>query len=73
MPTLVKDARNRSPFWICCYSAADGRRLKKSGDGSEDRLQGFFLWDGSEEKFDCWSNFVGDGSEAPEMDGSEVS
>jgi hypothetical protein len=59
MPTLVKDARNRSPFWICCYSAADGRRLKKSGDGSE-------------ETFDCWSNFVGDGSEAPEMDGSEA-
>src|SRR5215472_595905 len=30
MPSLVKDARKRSPFWICCYTAADGRRLKKS-------------------------------------------
>ncbi len=30
MPTLIKDARARSPFWICCYTAADGRRLKKS-------------------------------------------
>jgi integrase len=30
MATLVKDVRNRSPFWICCYTASDGRRLKKS-------------------------------------------
>jgi integrase len=30
MPTLVKDSRGRSPFWVCCYVAADGRRLKKS-------------------------------------------
>ncbi len=30
MPTLVKDSLSRSPFWICCYTAADGRRLKKS-------------------------------------------
>lgn len=30
MPTLVKDPRERSPFWICCYTSADGRRLKKS-------------------------------------------
>ncbi len=30
MGTLVKDVRNRSPYWICCYTAADGRRLKKS-------------------------------------------
>ncbi len=30
MPTLTKDSRERSPFWICCYRAADGRRLKKS-------------------------------------------
>jgi integrase len=30
MPTLLKDARGRSPFWICCYTSADGRRLKKS-------------------------------------------
>src|SRR5216684_4320809 len=30
MATLTKDARERSPYWICCYNAADGRRLKKS-------------------------------------------
>ena len=30
MATLTKDSEGRSPFWICCYTAADGRRLKKS-------------------------------------------
>ncbi|MEJ0000853.1 MAG: site-specific integrase [Verrucomicrobiota bacterium] len=30
MATLVKDSNNRSPYWIACYTAADGRRLKKS-------------------------------------------
>src|SRR5260370_25537213 len=30
MATLTKDSRERSPYWICCYTAADGRRLKKS-------------------------------------------
>jgi integrase len=30
MPSLTKDSRERSPYWICCYTAADGRRLKKS-------------------------------------------
>lgn len=30
MATLTKDARKRSPYWICCYTAAGGRRLKKS-------------------------------------------
>src|SRR6266436_4925165 len=30
MATLTKDSRKRSPHWICCYTAADGRRLKKS-------------------------------------------
>lgn len=30
MPILTKDSRKRSPYWICCYTAADGRRLKKS-------------------------------------------
>lgn len=28
MPSLVKDVR--SPFWICCFTSSDGRRLKKS-------------------------------------------
>jgi hypothetical protein len=30
MASLVKDSRSRSPYWICCYTSADGRRLKKS-------------------------------------------
>src|SRR5438874_13678526 len=30
MATLTKDSRGRSPYYICCYTAADGRRLKKS-------------------------------------------
>jgi integrase len=30
MGTLIKDARERSPYWYCCYTTADGRRLKKS-------------------------------------------
>jgi integrase len=30
MATVVKDSRNRSPYWICCYTDATGRRLKKS-------------------------------------------
>lgn len=30
MATLVKDSKGRSPFWICAYTSASGRRLKKS-------------------------------------------
>src|SRR5215468_7932493 len=30
MATVVRDPRNRSPFWYACYTTADGRRLKKS-------------------------------------------
>jgi integrase len=30
MPCLVKDSKGRSPYWICSYTTADGRRLKKS-------------------------------------------
>src|SRR5439155_14641042 len=30
MPSLTKDSRARSPFWICCYTSATGQRLKKS-------------------------------------------
>ena len=30
MPSLRKDAKGRSPYWIACYTAADGRRLQKS-------------------------------------------
>jgi integrase len=35
MPILTKDSRERSPYWICCYKAADGRRLKKSTKQTE--------------------------------------
>lgn len=30
MATVVKDAKDRSPYWIACYTDATGRRLKKS-------------------------------------------
>jgi integrase len=30
MPSLRKDSRKRSPFWICCYTSATGQRLQKS-------------------------------------------
>jgi integrase len=30
MADVVRDSRNRSPFWYACFTAADGRRLKKS-------------------------------------------
>lgn len=35
MPSLTKDARNRSPFWVCCYTTADGRRMKKTTKQTE--------------------------------------
>lgn len=30
MPSLTIDSRERSPYWICCYTSATGQRLKKS-------------------------------------------
>src|SRR6516225_5677283 len=30
MAVVVRDSRNRSPFWYACYTNAEGRRLKKS-------------------------------------------
>src|SRR5215470_1238236 len=30
MPSLTKDSRGRSPYWICCYTNADGHQVKKS-------------------------------------------
>jgi integrase len=30
MAIVVRDSRNRSPFWYACYTTADGRRMKKS-------------------------------------------
>lgn len=38
MPSLTKDSKGRSPFWVCCYRAADGRRLKKSTE-QEDKTK----------------------------------
>ena len=35
MPSLRKDAKGRSPYWIACYTAADGRRLQKSTKQTE--------------------------------------
>lgn len=35
MAVLVKDSKGRSPFWICCYTSSDGRRLKKSTKQTE--------------------------------------
>ena len=36
MPSLWK--RNQSPFWVCCYTNADGQRMKKSTK-QRDRLK----------------------------------
>ena len=30
MPSLRKDSRGRSPFWICCYTSATSQRLQRS-------------------------------------------
>jgi integrase len=38
MPSLTKDSRDRSPYWICCYTASDGKQLKRSTK-REDRAQ----------------------------------
>ena len=37
MAIVVRDSRNRSPFWYACYTAADGRRLKKSTKQTNER------------------------------------
>src|SRR5260370_38051412 len=38
MACLIKDARNRSPFWYVSYTAPDGRRVKKS-TGQKDKAK----------------------------------
>jgi integrase len=30
MPSLTRDARGRSPYWYACWTAPDGRQLKRS-------------------------------------------
>ena len=47
MPSLTKDSRGRSPFWICCYTSATGQRLKKSTKVSIRPFQGEKRKDGS--------------------------
>jgi len=37
MAIVVRDSRNRSPFWYACYTTADGRRLKKSTKQTDQR------------------------------------
>src|SRR5215475_6772136 len=38
MASLTKDSRNRSPFWICCYTSADGRQLKVSTKKTDHKI-----------------------------------
>ncbi|HEY2680458.1 MAG TPA: hypothetical protein VGI59_03980, partial [Candidatus Udaeobacter sp.] len=47
MPSLRKDARGRSPYWICCYTSATGQRLKKSTKIATKPLKGEKRKDGS--------------------------
>jgi integrase len=37
MGSLTKDAQGRSKYWIACYRAADGRRIKKSTKKTDKR------------------------------------
>jgi integrase len=47
MPSLRKDSRGRSPFWICCYTSAAGQRLQKSTKITIKPLKGEKRKDGS--------------------------
>jgi integrase len=47
MPSLRKDSRGRSPFWICCYTSATGQRLQKSTKITNKPLKGEQRKDGS--------------------------
>src|SRR5437667_9914024 len=41
---VVKDARDRSPFWYACYTDPTGRRLKKStGQKSKSKAMKFAM------------------------------
>jgi len=37
MCSLIKDYRGKSKFWTCCYTAADGRQLKRSTKETDKR------------------------------------
>src|ERR1700682_203303 len=47
MPSLTKDSRGRSPYWVCCYTSATGQRLKKSTKIRTKPLKGENRKDGS--------------------------
>lgn len=47
MASLTTDAKGRSPYWICCYTAATGQRLKKSTKITVKPLPGEVRKDGS--------------------------
>jgi len=47
MASLRRDARGRSPFWICCYTSATGQRLQKSTKIAVKPLKGEKRRDGS--------------------------
>jgi integrase len=38
MASLTKDPRGWSKYWVCCYTAADGRQLKRSTRETDKRL-----------------------------------
>jgi integrase len=64
MPSLTEDSRARSPFWICCYTNAIGRRLKKSTKVSIKPLKGEKRKDGSpktvaDKKREAWEVCLG--------------
>ena len=47
MPSLRKDSRGRSPYWICCYTSATSQRLQKSTKVSIKPFKGEKRKDGS--------------------------
>lgn len=47
VPSLRRDARGRSPFWICCYTSGTGQRLQKSTKITIKPLKGEKRKDGS--------------------------
>jgi integrase len=47
MPSLRKDARGRSPFWICCFTSSSNQRLQKSTKISIKPFKGEERKDGS--------------------------
>jgi integrase len=64
MPSLTKDSRARSPYWICCYTSANGQRLKKSTKIRIKPLKGEKRKDGSpktpaDKRTEAWEACLG--------------